>query len=73
MFTFLEWIRATIEILAIASVGIIFIALLFYTLKTLLIFGIVYLLSIPISMKIYSNQNKKNEEKISEDSHEDIL
>ena len=55
------------------SVGIIFIALLFYTLKTLLIFGIVYLLSIPISMKIYSNQNKKNEEKISEDSHEDIL
>jgi len=55
------------------SVGIIFIALLFYTLKTLLIFGIVYLLSIPISIKIYSNQNKKNEEKISEDSHEDIL
>ena len=55
------------------SVGIIFIALLFYTLKTLLIFGIIYLLSIPVSTIIYSNQNKKNTEKISDDSHEDIL
>ena len=39
----------------------VFIALLFYTLETLLIFGIVYLLSIPISIIIYSNQNKKLE------------
>ena len=55
------------------GIGIVFIALLFYTLETLLIFGIVYLLSIPISVIIYSNQNKKKLEKISDDNHEDIL
>merc|ERR1712196_150523 len=47
------------------SIGIIFIALLFYTLETLLLFGIAYLISIPISILIYRNYNKKNTEKIS--------
>ena len=46
------------------GIGIIFIALLFYTLKTLLAFGIIYLLSIPVSIIIYNNQNKKNFKKI---------
>ena len=55
------------------SIGIIIIALLFYTLKTLLIFGIIYLLSIPVSIIIYKNQNKKNFKKISDEEHEDIL
>ena len=55
------------------GIGIVFIALLFYTLEALLIFGIVYLLSIPISIIIYNSQNKKNAEKIYEDNHEDIL
>ena len=55
------------------GIGIIFIALLFYTLKTLLAFGIIYLLSIPVSIIIYNNQNKKNFKKISEEEHEDIL
>ena len=55
------------------GIGLIFIALLFYTLETLLIFGVIYLISIPISMIIYRNQNKKNIQKISEDSDEDIL
>ena len=55
------------------GIGIVFIALLFYTLETLLIFGLIYLMSIPISVIIYNNQSKKRLEKISEDSHEDIL
>ena len=55
------------------GIGIIFIALLFYTLKTLLVFGIIYLLSIPVSIIIYNNQNKKNFKKISDEEHEDIL
>ena len=55
------------------GIGIIFIALLFYTLETLLIFGIAYLISIPISILIFRNYNKKNIEKISDDSHQDIL
>ena len=63
--------KATVFLLL--GIGIIFIALLFYTLETLLIFGVIYLISIPISIILYSNQNKKNAEKISEDNHEDIL
>ena len=55
------------------SIGIIIIALLFYTLKTLLVFGIIYLLSIPVSIIIYKNQNKKHFKKISDEEHEDIL
>ena len=63
--------KATVFLLL--SIGIVFIALLFYTLETLLIFGVIYLISIPISILLYNNQNKKNEEKISDDNHEDIL
>tara|TARA_E500000178_G_C16996123_1_gene743288 strand:- start:656 stop:1447 length:792 start_codon:yes stop_codon:yes gene_type:complete len=63
--------KATVFLLL--GIGIIFISLLFYTLETLLIFGAFYLLSIPVSILIFINQNKKNAEKISDDSHEDIL
>ena len=64
--------KSTVFILL--SIGIVFISLLFYTHETLLIFGIVYLLSIPISILMYSNRNKKSlEKKVSDDSHEDIL
>ena len=63
--------KATVFLLL--GIGIVFIALLFYTLETLLIFGIVYLISIPVSIIIFSHQNKKVAEKISDDNHEDIL
>jgi CDP-diacylglycerol---serine O-phosphatidyltransferase len=55
------------------AIGVIFIALLFYTLETLLIFGVFYVISIPISVIIYNYQNKKNSKKISEEDSEDIL
>ena len=55
------------------GIGLVFISLLFYTLETLLLFGVFYLISIPISIIIYNTQNKKNLEKISEENHEDIL
>ena len=63
--------RATVFLLL--GIGVVFIALLFYTLETLLIFGVIYLLSIPISILIYKNYGKKSLEKISDDNHEDIL
>ena len=63
--------KATVFLLL--GIGLVFISLLFYTLETLLIFGVTYLISIPIGIIIYNSQNKKNLEKISEDSHEDIL
>ena len=44
----------------IIAVGIIFIALLFYTFETLLIFGFLYLISIPISIFILKKTKKKN-------------
>ena len=63
--------KATVFLLL--GIGLVFIALLFYTLETLLVFGIIYLFSIPISIIFYNNQNKKKLEKISDDNHEDIL
>ena len=63
--------KATVFLLL--GIGVVFIALLFYTLETLLIFGIIYLISIPVSVILYKNRNKKNVEKISDDKHEDIL
>ena len=55
------------------GIGTIFISLLFYTFKTLLIFGLVYLISIPISFIMYKNQIKKENLETSEDDHEDVL
>ncbi len=63
--------KATIFLLLTA--GMIFIALLFYTFITLLIFTFVYLISIPVSIFLFKNQQKKNSLKISDEDHEDIL
>ena len=63
--------KTTVFLLLI--IGIIFIALLFYTFETLLIFGIGYLISLPLSVIIYNKQNVKNTTKISDDNDEDIL
>ena len=54
------------------GIGLFFIVLLFYTLETLLVFGLVYLISIPIGVILFRSQTKKKF-KISEESHEDIL
>ena len=63
--------KATVFLLLL--IGIIFIALLSYTFETLLIFGLTYLISIPISIYIYKYKNKEYLQKISEEDHEDIL
>ena len=55
------------------GIGIMFISLLYYTFETLLIFGLVYLISIPISFFMYKNKNKKETLETSEDEHEDVL
>ena len=63
--------KATIFLLL--TIGLIFIALLFYTFETLLVFSLIYLLSIPISVMIFKNEKKKYYQKISDEDHEDIL
>jgi len=60
-------------ILLLLTVGIIFIALLFYTFEALLVFSIIYFFSIPISIFLFKNQQKKYSLKISDEDHEDIL
>ena len=55
------------------GIGIIFISLLYYTFETLLAFGLVYLISIPISFFMYKSKNRKETLETSEDEHEDVL
>ena len=50
-----------------------FISLLYYTFETLLVFGLVYLISIPVSFYMYKNSYKKETLETSEDEHEDVL
>ncbi len=66
-------ISSKTTIFLLLTAGIIFISLLFFTFETLLIFGIVYLLSIPMSILIFKKQEKKYATKILDDDHEDIL
>ncbi len=55
------------------GIGVIFISLLFYTFETLLIFSLVYLLSIPISFFMYKNKDRQEKLETSDDEHEDVL
>ncbi len=66
-------ISSKTTVFLLLAAGIIFISLLFYTFETLLIFGLIYLISIPISIFIFLKQQKKYLTKISDDDHEDIL
>ena len=63
--------KATVFILL--GIGTVFISLLYYTFETLLVFGLIYLISIPISFFMYKNKNKKTTVETSEDEHEDVL
>ena len=60
-------------IFLLLSVGMIFIALLFYTFETLLFFSLAYLTVIPASIFFYKKQLKKHSTQISDEDHEDIL
>ena len=60
-------------IFLLLSVGMIFIALLFYTFKTLLFLSLIYLIFIPVSINFYKKQIKKHSTQISDEDHEDIL
>ena len=49
-------ISSKTTVFLLLAAGIIFISLLFYTFETLLIFGLIYLISIPISIFIFLKQ-----------------
>ena len=66
-------ISSKTTVFLLLAIGIVFIALLFYTFETLLILCFFYILSIPISILIFKKQQKKYLTKISDEDHEDIL
>ena len=63
--------KSTIFILL--GIGLIFIGLLLYTFEMLLLFGLIYLISIPVSFLIFNNQTKKDNSQTTDEEHEDIL
>ena len=63
--------KTTIFILL--GIGIVFISFLYYTFLTLFIFGLVYLMSIPISFFLYRKNLQKHTSDTSIDDHEDVL
>ena len=63
--------KSTVFILL--GVGMIFISLLFYTFKALLLLGIIYFISLPVSYFMYKKQNKTENLETSDDEHEDVL
>ena len=66
-------ISSGITAFILLGIGIIFISLLFYTFETLLIFSLVYLLSIPFSFFMYKRKNRKETLETSDEEHEDVL
>ncbi len=66
-------ISSKTTVFLLLSIGMIFIALLFYTFKTLLFLSLIYLIFIPISIFFYKKQQKKHSAQISDEDHEDIL
>ena len=55
------------------TVGILFVSLIFYTFETLLLIGLFYILTLPLSFYFFNKQDKKFKDDSKEDDHEDIL
>ncbi|MBA1340200.1 MAG: CDP-diacylglycerol---serine O-phosphatidyltransferase [Pelagibacterales bacterium] len=66
-------VPSNLTIFILLGVGISFVSLMFFTFETLLIFGIVYLITIPIAFYTYINNDKKQKKVSPEVDHEDIL
>ncbi len=67
-------IHPTMTIFILLGIGVSLVSLMFFTFETLLIFGTVYLLTIPLSIFTYLKTKKINSTSTNEeDEHEDIL
>ncbi|MFL2883561.1 MAG: CDP-diacylglycerol--serine O-phosphatidyltransferase [Pelagibacteraceae bacterium] len=66
-------IQSKMTIFILFTVGILFVSLIFYTFETLLLIGLFYILTLPLSFYFFNKQDKKFKDDSKEDDHEDIL
>ena len=66
-------ISPNLTIFILLAIGISFFSLIFFTFETLLIFGLIYFITIPIAYVTYRKKNKIFKDSTTEDEHEDVL
>ena len=66
-------IRPALTVFILLGIGISLVTLMFFTFETLLVFSLLYILSIPVACLTYYNNKKSTQIDNSEDEHEDIL
>ncbi len=66
-------VQPKLTIFILFGCGISFASLIFFTFETLLTFGILYFLSLPIAFYTFHKNEKKAEEIKQDDDHEDVL
>ena len=62
-----------ITIFMMLGIAIIFVSLIFFTFKSLLVLGLLYICSIPVSYYLYKKTSNKLNKIAKEEDHEDIL
>ena len=62
-----------LTIFLLFGIVVIFVSLIFFTFKALLVLGLLYLISIPASFILYKKTSKKLRKDPREEEHEDIL
>ena len=66
-------IRPALTVFMLLGIGISLVTLIFFTFETLIIFSLLYILSIPLAYFTHYNNKKSIQLDKSEDEHEDIL
>ena len=66
-------VKPSLTIFILLAIGVSLVSLIFFTFETLLIFGLIYLLSIPFSIFFYRRHEKHVKGHDNEDEHEDVL
>ena len=66
-------ISSQLTIFLLFGIAVIFVSLIFFTFKALLVLGLMYLMSIPVSYFLHKRTNKRLSRILKEEDHEDIL
>ena len=66
-------IRPALTVFILFAIGVSFVTLMFFTFETLIVFSLLYLLSIPLASFTYFKNKKLNKSDNLEEEHEDIL